>query len=77
MKNKFIRLKDKILLKRRSLIETVIDLLKNWMNLWHTRHRSVDNAFNNMLACLTAYSFVDEKPSFKGKTRDIVLSFNN
>ena len=77
MKNKFIGLKDKILLKRRSLIETVIDLLKNWMDLWHTRHRSVDNGFNNMLACLAAYNFVDEKPSFKNKKRDIVLSLNN
>ncbi len=77
MKNKFIRLKDKIHLKRRSLIETVIELLKNWMDLWHASHKSVDNAFKNMLACLAAYSYVDEKPSFKDKTRDIVLSFNN
>jgi hypothetical protein len=77
MKNKLIGLKDKILLKRRSLIETVIDLLKNWMDLWHTRHRSVDNAFNNMLGCLAAYSFIDQKPSFKAKKRDILLALHN
>ena len=77
MKNKLIGLKDKIALKRRSLIETVIDLLKNWMDLWHTRHRSIDNAFNNMLACLAAYSFIDQKPSFKARKRDILLSFHN
>jgi len=77
MKNKLMGLKDKISLKRRSLIETVIDLLKNWMDLWHTRHRSVDNAFNNMLACLAAYNFIDKKPSFKDKKRDVVLSLNN
>ena len=34
MKNKLMILKDKLLLKKRSLVETVIDLLKNWMDLW-------------------------------------------
>jgi hypothetical protein len=55
----------------------VIDLLKNWMDLWHTRHRSVDNGFNNMLARMAAYSFVDEKPSFRAKKRDVILSLKN
>jgi hypothetical protein len=54
MKNKLMLLQDKLLLKRRSLVETVFDLLKNRMDLWHTRHRSIDNAFNNMIACLAA-----------------------
>lgn len=49
MKNKFITIKDKFLLKKRSLVETVIHLLKNIFDLWHTRHRSVENGINNML----------------------------
>ncbi len=77
MKNKLMALQDKILLKKRSLVETVIDLLKNWMDLWHTRHRSIDNAFNNMIACLAAYNFLDNKPCIKLKKRELMLSLNN
>lgn len=77
MKNKLMPLQDKILLKKRSLVETVIDLLKNWMDLWHNRHRSIDNAFNNMLACLAAYNFMDKKPSIKLKKREFMLSLHN
>lgn len=77
MKNKLLLLKDKFMLKRRSLIETVIDLLKYFLDLWHTRHRSVDNAFNNMLACLAAYSFLDKKPCIKQKKTFPLLSCIN
>ena len=54
MTNKLLTLKDKWLLKKRTLVETAIDLWKHIGDLWHTRHRSVDNAFNNVLACLAA-----------------------
>jgi len=77
MKNKLMLPQDKLLLKRRSLVETVIDLLKNWMDLWHTRHRSIDNAFNNMIACLAAYNFLDNKPCINLKKREFMLSLNN
>jgi IS5 family transposase len=76
MKNKLLLLKDKFMLKRRSLIETVINLLKCWLDLWHTRHRSVDNAFNNMLACLAAYSFLDKKPCIKQKLTPFAIDYN-
>lgn len=65
MKNKLLELQDKYYLKKRSLVETVIDLLKHICDLWHTRHRSVDNAFNNALAALAAYNFFDHKPAIK------------
>lgn len=77
MKSKFISMKEKFMLKRRSLVETVIDLLKDFQDLWHTRHRSIDNGFNNMLACLVAYNFRDNKPSFKMKKRDFFLELNS
>jgi Transposase DDE domain len=73
MKNKLMHLQDKLLLKKRSLVETIIDLLKNWMDLWHTRHRSIDNAFNNILSCLAAYQFLDKKPCLKDKKRATIL----
>lgn len=65
MKNKFINLRQKYYLKKRSLVETVIDLLKYICDLWHTRHRSIDNCFNNMLGALAAYSYFDKLPSIK------------
>jgi hypothetical protein len=74
MKNKFMDIKEKFLLKRRSLVETVIDLLKDFQDLWHTRHRSIDNGFNNMLACLAAYNFRDVKPTFKDRKRDFMIN---
>ena len=63
MKNKFISLEQKYYLKKRSLVETVIDFLKYICDLWHTRHRSIDNCFNNMLGALAAYSFFDQLPT--------------
>jgi hypothetical protein len=65
MKNKLISLEHKYYLKKRSLVETVIDILKYICDLWHTRHRSIDNCFNNMLGALAAYSFFDQLPSIK------------
>lgn len=70
MKNKLVHLKEKYLLKKRTLVETVIDLLKYLFDLWHTRHRSVDNAINNLLACLAAYNFMDKKPAIKNYGRN-------
>jgi hypothetical protein len=79
MKNKLIQMKDKFLLKKRTVIETVIDLLKNIFDLWHTRHRSIDNAFNNTLACLAAYGFLEQKPSISQNytKRNTMLSLIN
>ena len=74
MKNKLVGLKVKWLLKKRFIVETVIDLLKNWLDLWHTRHRSIDNGFNNMLACLAAYNFIDHKPSIYHAKRNAMLN---
>ncbi|MGK7898696.1 MAG: transposase, partial [Xenococcus sp. (in: cyanobacteria)] len=41
MKQKLVKLIDKILLRKRSLIETVNDQLKNISQIEHSRHRSV------------------------------------
>ena len=63
MKPKLMRLQDKILLRKRSLIETVNDQLKNICQIQHSRHRSVWNFLVNLLAGLTAYTFLPKKPS--------------
>lgn len=65
MKNKLMDLKEKIMLRKRNLIETVFGYLKNTLNIEHTRHRSPINAFVNILAALVAYSLKKNKPSIK------------
>lgn len=63
MKNKLIDLSEKILLRKRSIIETVFDYLKNKMEIEHTRHRSFINAFVHIISTLVAYSLKKHKPS--------------
>lgn len=63
MKNCLMLLQDKIMLRKRALIETVNDELKNQCQIEHTRHRSFENFITNLLSGLIAYSFFDKKPS--------------
>lgn len=63
MKNRLIRLLDKLLLRRRGLIESVIDQLKNIAQIEHSRHRSPINFAVNLMAALIAYCHQPKKPS--------------
>lgn len=63
MKNKLLPMLDKLLLRKRALIETVNDQLKNICQIEHTRHRSVANFMVNLLAALIAYTYQEKKPS--------------
>lgn len=55
---------DKIMLRKRAIIECVnFDELKNIYKLQHTRHRSVNNFLLNILGALAAYAFFPKKPS--------------
>lgn len=65
MKNVLMELKDKILLRKRSVIETVNDELKNICQIEHSRHRSLANFLTNLLSGLIAYSFFPKKPAIK------------
>ncbi|KIC74683.1 hypothetical protein DB42_AZ00380 [Neochlamydia sp. EPS4] len=55
MKQKLMSLQDKILLRKRSIIEAVNDQLKNISQIEHTRHRSIGDALANILAGIAAY----------------------
>lgn len=68
MKNSLMKMSDKILLRKRSIIETVNDELKNICQIEHSRHRSFSNFLVNMVAGLIAYSFLPKKPSIKYQT---------
>jgi hypothetical protein len=63
MKNKLVPLMDKILLRKRAVIELVNDQLKNICQVEHSRHRSVLNFMVNLLAGLVAYTYQEKKPS--------------
>ena len=65
MKNKFMPLVDKLLLRKRAIIESLNDQLKNISQIEHTRHRSVWNFAVNMLAGLCAYVLKPKKPSIR------------
>jgi len=62
MKNHLMPLLDKILLRKRFVIETIFDKLKSQMGLEHSRHRSITNAFVHVMSCLIAYSLGKNKP---------------
>lgn len=62
MKNSLMSVSDKILLRKRSLIETVNDELKNICQIEHSRHRSPANFLVNLVSGLVAYNFLPKKP---------------
>lgn len=68
MKNSLMSMNDKIMLRKRSVIETVNDELKNICQVEHSRHRSFVNFIVNLLAGMAAYSFFPKKPSIRFET---------
>ena len=62
---------DKLMLRKRSIIETINDQLKNIFDLEHSRHRSLSNYLSNILACLIAYSYQDKKPALNLRDADL------
>lgn len=68
MKNSLMSMADKILLRKRSVIETVNDGLKNICQVEHSRHRSFTNFATNLIAGIIAYSFLPKKPAIRYKT---------
>ena len=65
MKPRLVRLNDKLLLRKRVLIETINDQLKNISQIEHSRHRSPANFLVNVLSGLLAYCHQPKKPSFQ------------
>ena len=63
MKNSLMPLMDKLLLRKRAIIETIIDQFKNISQIEHSRHRSVVNYFADIVAGLIAYTYREKLPS--------------
>ena len=73
MKNRLMPLIDKVLLRKRAIIETINDQLKNISQVAHTRHRSVNNFLVNLVAGLIAYTYQTKKPSLNLSREDSAL----
>lgn len=63
MKNRLMPLSERLLLRKRSIIETIIDQLKNISQIEHSRHRSPINFLVNVLCGVIAYCHQPKKPS--------------
>lgn len=70
MKNRLVSMFDKIMLRKRAIIESVVDQLKNISQIEHSRHRSVANCFVNLLAGLVAYTWREKKPSLNIRVKE-------
>jgi hypothetical protein len=70
MKTKALSNEEKLLLRKRSVIETVNDELKNICQVEHTRHRSINGFLLNIMSAIAAYSFFPKKPSIKADIQE-------
>lgn len=71
MKNRLLSVFDHILLRKRALIETINDQLKNLCQIEHSRHRSTANFCVNVIAALIAYTFKEKLPSLNIRVKDL------
>ena len=73
MKNRLMPLWDKLMLRKRSIIETVLDQLKNISQIEHSRDRSPINFMVNLIAGLIAYTYRGKKPSLNIRVKELGL----
>lgn len=73
MKNRLLEMWDKILLRKRSLIESVFNVMKSTLHLEHSRHRSVINAGVYYITTLIAYCWKPNKPKIKFNKQETQL----
>lgn len=77
MKNRLMPMADKLLLRKRAIIETIIDQLKNISQIEHTRHRSPTNCFFYVISGLIAYTFQLRKPTLHLDDQDFAFLIHN
>ena len=62
---------DQLLLRKRALIETINDQLKNICQIVHSRHRSTANFLVNVIAALIAYTYNEKLPSLNLRVKEL------
>lgn len=63
MRNCLMSVAENVLLRKRALIESTNDELKNIAQIEHSIHRSVSNFLVNAVAAIAAYCYFPKKPS--------------
>jgi transposase len=71
MKNRLLGIWDQLMLRKRALIETINDQLKNICQIEHTRHRSRVNFLVNVIAALIAYTYKEKLPSLNLRVKEL------
>ena len=71
MKNRLLGVWDQLLLRKRALIETINDQLKNICQIEHSRHRSTVNFLVNVIAALIAYTYREKLPSLNLRVKEL------
>ena len=71
MKNRLLSVEEKLLLRKRGVVESVGSILKESLNLEHSRHRSLGGFFGHIITTLIAYNFREKKPSIL--TKDLIM----
>ena len=70
LQNRLVALEDKLLTRKRSTTETIVDQLKNISQIAHTLHRSIRNFVVNLVAGLIPNSWQSKKPALHLSDRD-------
>lgn len=71
MKQRLLSVWDQLLLRKRALIETINDQLKNICQIAHSRHRSTANFLVNVMAALIAYTYKEKLPSLNLRVKEL------
>ena len=71
MKPRLLTVWDQLMLRKRALIETINDQLKNICQIEHTRHRSRVNFLVNVMAALIAYTYREKLPSLNLRVKEL------
>ncbi len=73
MQNRLVVFEYKLLTRKRFVIGTIVDQLKNIPQIEHTRHRSTTNFIVNLIAGLIAYTWQAKQPSLHLPDKDLAL----
>jgi hypothetical protein len=71
MKQGLLSVWDQLLLRKRALIETINDQLKNICQIEHSRHRSRANFLVNVVSALIAYTYKEKLPSLNLRVKEL------
>ena len=73
MQNRLVVLEKKLLTRKRFVIGTIVDQLRNISQIEHSRNRSTTNFVVTLIAGLIAYTWQAKKPSLNLSQNEMAL----